>query len=75
MLYRNGWQDSEVSTKYVYLRLNDILDMYKDMDMMDEDSVKIALSSFCREICRTYFADTGNQIGSPHDRTVTENIL
>jgi len=29
MLYRNGWQDSEVATKYVYRRLTESLDMYK----------------------------------------------
>ena len=69
MLYRNGWQDSEVATKYVYARLSEIL------DEADDNQIIQKLSMFYDEISRTYFADTGNQIGSPHDRTGTENIL
>jgi len=69
MLYRNGWQDSEVATKYVYARLSEIL------DEADDNQIIQKLSMFYDEISQTYFADTGNQIGSPHDRTGTENIL
>ena len=69
MLYRNGWQDSEVATKYVYARLSEIL------DEADDNQIIQKLSMFYDAISRTYFADTGTQIGSPHDRTGTENIL
>jgi len=71
--YKSGWQDSEVATKYVYARLSEILDEADNkgggFHMMQK------LSMFYDEISRTYFADTGNRIGSPNDRTGTENIL
>ena len=67
--YKSGWQDSEVATKYVYARLSEIL------DEADDNQIIQKLSMFYDEISRTYFADTGNRIGSPHDRTSTENIL
>ena len=67
--YKSGWQDSEVATKYVYARLSEILDEAEDNQMIQK------LSMFYDEIARTYFADTGHRIGSPHARTGTENIL
>jgi hypothetical protein len=67
--YTTGWQDSEVSTKYVYTRLHDILDTDNDDDMVQK------LSVFSSEIAHTYFADTGDKIGNPKVSAGLQSIL
>ena len=67
--YAIGWQDSELSTKYVYLRLQEILDT-------DNDEEKIQkLSLFHSEIARIYFADTGDKIENPNHPTGLDGII
>tara|TARA_R100000935_G_C2788114_1_gene144714 strand:+ start:595 stop:828 length:234 start_codon:yes stop_codon:yes gene_type:complete len=69
IMYFTGWQDSEVCTKYVYARLHEILDESDDNQMMQK------LSMLYDEMARTYFADTGEKIGSPKISVGAHNIL
>jgi len=69
LMYSKGWQDSEVSTKYVYARLHEILDEADDNQLMQK------LSQLYDEMARTYFSDTGEKIGSPKESVGTQNIL
>ena len=52
-----GWGDSMVSTKYIYERIHDIL------DMNDYADVAYSLSEFMDELAHNYKVDTGNLIG------------
>tara|TARA_R110000822_G_scaffold138998_1_gene276582 strand:+ start:167 stop:376 length:210 start_codon:yes stop_codon:yes gene_type:complete len=69
MKYSEGWQDSEVATKYVYARLREILNESNDNQIVQK------LSMFYDEIARTYFADTGEKIGNPQNDSGEQNIL
>ena len=51
--YKEGWQDSEMSTKYVYLRLHTIL---------NSSCIKEDLCHFYDLVARTYYADTGSRV-------------
>jgi len=68
-MYKIGWQDSEVSTKYVYQRIHEI------MDTRDENIRLRDLSIFYSELGKTYFADTGEKIGNPQSNLGEKNIL
>jgi len=52
--YKEGWQDSEMSTKYVYLRLHTIL---------NSSCIEADLSHFYDQVAQTYYADTGSRVG------------
>jgi len=51
-----GWGDSMVSTKYVYQRLNDIMNQ-------PVDDTDYHLSRFLDELALNFKADTGKKIG------------
>jgi hypothetical protein len=51
-----GWGDSMVSTKYIYQRINAMLDM-------SEDDISYHLSRLSDELSLNYKADTGKRIG------------
>lgn len=53
----SGWGGSMVSTKYMYERIYDILDMQKQRD------VNYHLSRLMEELAHNYKADTGRLIG------------
>ena len=52
--YKEGWQDSEMSTKYVYLRLHKIL---------NSRCIEADLSQLYDQVAQTYYADTGSRVG------------
>ena len=52
--YKEGWQDSEMSTKYVYLCLHTIL---------HSGCIEADLSHFYDQVAQTYYADTGSRVG------------
>ena len=51
--YKEGWQDSDMSTKYVYLRLHTIL---------NSGCIEADLSQFYDQVAQTYYADTGSRV-------------
>tara|TARA_R100001480_G_scaffold149446_1_gene149363 strand:- start:234 stop:425 length:192 start_codon:yes stop_codon:yes gene_type:complete len=53
----NGWGCSTVATKYIYQRLQDILNLKSDED------VDYHLSRLSDELARVYFGDTNKKIG------------
>jgi hypothetical protein len=53
----NGWGCSTVATKYIYQRLQDILNFESDED------VDYHLSRLSDELARVYFGDTNKKIG------------
>tara|TARA_R110002020_G_scaffold102952_2_gene241267 strand:+ start:2196 stop:2402 length:207 start_codon:yes stop_codon:yes gene_type:complete len=53
----NGWGSSTVATKYIYLRIQAILDHESSEDM---DHL---LSRLCDELARAFFSDTKKKIG------------
>ncbi len=53
----NGWGFSTVATKYIYQRLQDILNLESDED------VDYHLSRLSDELARVYFGDTNEKIG------------
>ena len=53
----NGWGCSTVATKYIYQRLQDILNLESDED------VDYHLSRLSDELARVYFGDTNKKIG------------
>ena len=53
----NGWGSSTVATKYIYQRIQDILDLKSDEDMAYH------LSRLSDELAHNYFADTNKKIG------------
>ena len=52
----NGWGCSTVATKYIYQRLQDILNLASDED------VAYHLSRLSDELARAYFGDTNKKI-------------
>ena len=52
-----GWGGSTVATKYIYERINDIL------DMNDYADVAYSLSRLLDELAHNYEIDTGHKIG------------
>ena len=52
----NGWGSSTVATKYIYQRLQDILNLASDED------VAYHLSRLSDELARAYFGDTNKKI-------------
>ena len=52
-----GWGDSMVATKYIYERINDIL------DMNEYEDVAYSLSRLMDELANNYKTDTGKLIG------------
>ena len=53
----NGWGSSTVATKYIYQRLQDILDLKSSED------ITYHLSRLSDELARNYFVDTDKKIG------------
>jgi len=53
----NGWGSSTVATKYIYQRIQDILDEESDEDVV------FYLSRFSDELAQVYFSDTNKKIG------------
>ena len=53
----NGWGNSTVATKYIYQRIQDILDLKSDEDMAYH------LSRLSDELAHNYFVDTNKKIG------------
>jgi hypothetical protein len=53
----NGWGSSTVATKYIYQRLQDILDLKSNED------ITYHLSRLSDELARNYFVDTNKKIG------------
>ena len=53
----NGWGCSTVATKYIYQRLQDILNLESDED------VDYHLSRLSDELALVYFGDTNKKIG------------
>ena len=53
----NGWGCSTVATKYIYQRLQDILNFESNEDMAYH------LSRLSDELARAYFGDTNKKIG------------
>ena len=54
----NGWGSSTVATKYIYQRLQDILDLKSNDDMAYH------LSRLSDELAKAYFGDTNKKIGT-----------
>ena len=53
----NGWGSSTVATKYIYQRVQDILDLKSSED------ITYHLSRLSDELARNYFVDTNKKIG------------
>jgi len=53
----NGWGCSTVATKYIYQRLQDILNFESDED------TAYHLSRLSDELAKVYFSDTNEKIG------------
>ena len=53
----NGWGCSTVATKYIYQRIQDILDEESD------ENVVFYLSRLSDELAQVYFGDTNEKIG------------
>ena len=53
----NGWGCSTVATKYIYQRLQDILNFESDED------TAYNLSRLSDELAKVYFSDTNKKIG------------
>ena len=53
----NGWGSSTVATKYIYQRVQDILDLKSNQD------ITYHLSRLSDELARNYFVDTNKKIG------------
>ncbi len=53
----NGWGSSTVATKYIYQRIQDILDEESDEDVV------FYLSRLSDELAKVYFSDTNEKIG------------
>ena len=53
----NGWGSSTVATKYIYQRVQDILDLKSSED------ITYHLSRLSDELARNYFVDTDKKIG------------
>lgn len=53
----NGWGSSTVATKYIYQRVQDILNLKSSED------ITYHLSRLSDELARNYFVDTNKKIG------------
>jgi len=53
----NGWGSSRVATKYIYQRVQDILNLKSSED------ITYHLSRLSDELARNYFVDTNKKIG------------
>tara|TARA_R110002096_G_C14073848_1_gene675778 strand:+ start:49 stop:225 length:177 start_codon:yes stop_codon:yes gene_type:complete len=53
----NGWGSSTVATKYIYQRIQDILDLKSDED------IAYHLSRLSDELAKAYHGDTNKKIG------------
>ena len=59
----NGWESSTVATKYIYQRIQDILNDESSEDVEFCSRLESKLSRLCDELARAFFSDTKKKIG------------